>query len=583
MSVLGHRDQYRSAPGSRLAGRPLSAAVSPWLRWAGSMVWWVEHAFERARADDRPEEDSRVRIFFVMSVFCLVFACLAVGAARAALFGPRGGVGASASAQALQRADLVDRNGALLATNITHYGLYLDPAEVWDRGLAARQIKAAVPRVSAAKLKKVLDGDRRLIVLTGLTPAEKSAVHALALGGVSFEPEDRRVYPLNASAAHLIGASDTGGQGVSGAELAFNREIRAAGAAGRDFPLSIDLRVQGVLENELAATASEVAAKGAVGVVADAQTGEILGMASWPTYDANDRRGASDDQAMNRVTSAHYEMGSVFKTFTIAAAIDTGQADLGTMIDASQAYVVNGRRISDFHATNRILTLEEVYLHSSNIGTSRLAVEMGPDTMRDYFQRLGLLDAAPIELSESARPRRPRQWDDSTRASLSFGYGIMITPLQMTAAMVPLVNGGVYRPLSLRRGGAGGEGRRVVSAETSASMRELMRANVLRGSGKQADAAGLRVGGKTGSANKLVNGRYDASHGVGSFAAVFPADGPDTTRRYVVFVLIDEPSQGSRLGGAIAAPVVGRVADRIAGFLGVQRRIDPPQPVEARP
>jgi len=246
------------------------------------------------------------------------------------------------------------------------------------------------------------------------------------------------------------------------------------------------------------------------------------------------------------------------------------------MLDASQSYMIGNRRISDFHATNKVLSLEEVYLHSSNIGTSRLAVELGSQGMRDYFQRLGLLDAAPIELKESARPRLPRDWSDSTRASMSFGYGIMITPLQMTAATVALVNGGLYRPLSLRRGGAGIEGRRVIRPETSAEIRQLMRANVLRGSGRQADAPGLHVGGKTGSANKLVNGRYDASHGIGSFAAVFPADGPDDAQRYVVFVLIDEPSQGSRLGGAIAAPVVGRVADRIAPFLGLARRFDPP-------
>ncbi|WGM31755.1 penicillin-binding protein 2 [Brevundimonas sp. NIBR11] len=563
---------FRPAPGAR----PLTSAVSPWLRWIGEAVWFVEHAFERARADARPEEDTRVRIFLIRAIFVAVFSGLALGAANAALLSPRGGHGVSTVAGALQRADLTDRNGALLATNITHYGLYIDPSEVWDRDAAFRQIRRALPGVSASRLRRVLNGDRRLIVEPGLTPAERQAVHALALGGVSFEPEDRRVYPLNASAAHVIGTADSGGQGVSGAELAFNDAIREAGSKGEDFALSIDLRVQGVLENELGAVASEVGAKGAVGVVADAQTGEILGMASWPTYDANRRGQASDNAALNRVTSAHYEMGSVFKTFTIATAIDKGLADLDTLIDASQAYMIGNRRIQDFHATNKILTLEEVYLHSSNIGTSRLAVEMGADTMRSYFQKLGLLDAAPIELHESARPRRPRDWSDSTRASMSFGYGIMITPLQMTAATVALVNGGTYRPLSLRRGGSGAEGHRVVSPETSAAVRQLMRANVLRGSGGQANAAGLRVGGKTGSANKLVNGRYDASHGVGSFASVFPADGPEDTKRYVIFVLIDEPSQGSRLGGAVAAPVVGRVADRIAGFLGVQRRIDPP-------
>lgn len=572
MTAQEHRG-YRPAPG---VGRPLTSTVSPWLRWMGEAIWFVEHAFERARADARPEEDTRVRIFLIRAVFAVVFIALALGAARAAVLTPRAGSSATQVVGALQRADLTDRNGALLATNITHYGLYIDPTQVWDREAAFRQIRRALPSISETRLRRVLNGERRLIAQPGLTPAERESVHALALGGVSFEPEDRRVYPLNRSAAHLIGASDTGGQGVSGAELAFNDSIRQAGAQGQSFALSIDLRVQGVLENELGMAASEAGAKGAVGVIADAQTGEILGMASWPTYDANRRGQAPDNATLNRVASAHYEMGSVFKTFTVAAAIDTGLADLDTMIDASQAYMIGKRRISDFHATNKILSLEEVYLHSSNIGTSRLAVEMGADTMRGYFQKLGLLDAAQIELKESARPRRPRDWSDSTRASMSFGYGIMITPLQMTAATVALVNGGIYRPLSLRRGGTGAEGHRVVSPETSADIRELMRANVTRGSGRQANATGLRVGGKTGSANKLVNGRYDASHGVGSFAGVFPTDGGEGTRRYVIFVLVDEPSQGSRLGGAVAGPVVGRVVDRIAGFLGVERRIDPP-------
>ena len=582
MSVQDHRF-YRPPNTTTRQARPIASTVSPWLRWASEAVWFVEHAFERAHADARPEEDTRVRIFVIQMVFAVVFSGLALGAAHAALFTPKNGGGSVAVAGALQRGDLTDRNGALLATNIVHYGLYIDPSEVWDRDAAFTQLRRVLPRVPAARLRRVLDGDRRLIVLPGLTPAERQAVHALALGGLSFEPEDRRVYPLNTSAAHLIGVADTGGQGVSGAELAFNDDIRAAGRQGQDFALSIDLRVQGVLENELNAVASAAGAKGAVGVVADAKTGEILGMASWPTYDANRRGGATDDQALNRVTSGHYEMGSVFKTFTVAAALDTGQADMDTMLDASQAYMIGNRRISDFHATNKVLSLEEVYLHSSNIGTSRLAVELGSQGMRDYFQRLGLLNAAPIELKESARPRLPRDWSDSTRASMSFGYGIMITPLQMTAATVALVNGGFYRPLSLRRGGTGVEGRRVIRPETSSEIRQLMRANVLRGSGKQADAAGLRVGGKTGSANKLVNGRYDAGHGVGSFAAVFPADGPDDAQRYVVFVLIDEPSQGSRLGGAIAAPVVGRVADRIAPFLGLARRFDPPVTTVAAP
>lgn len=566
MSVRDRLDVgYPSAPKHRAAA---------W-RWFSEHVWRIEHAFERARADARPEEDTRVRIFMIQLVFGAVFAALAVGAAHQALFAPRPAIGAEGSIDAVARGDLVDRNGRLLASNITHYGLYINPAEVWDRQAAFRQIRRALPRVPADRLQKVLSGDRRLIVLNGLTPIERGAVHALALGGVGFEPEDRRVYPLGSSAEHLIGEADTGGVGVSGAELAFDNEIRAAGAEGRDFPLSIDLRIQGVVENELAAAALEAGAKGAVAMVADARTGEVLAMASWPTYDPDNRSGAPDGATLNRATSAHYEMGSVFKTFTVAAGLDTGRADMSTLFDASQAFQIGNRRINDFHAQNRVMTLEEVYLHSSNIGTSRLAVEMGPEVMRTYFQRFGLLDAAPIELRESARPRRPRGWDDSTLASLSFGYGIMITPAQMVTAMISLTNGGHYVPLSLRRGGVRAPDRRVVSEQTSLTILDLMRRNVVRGSGGKAEAAGLRVGGKTGSANKLVNGHYDPTHAVGSFAAVFPADGPANAQRYVIFVLVDEPSSYPRTGGFVAAPAVGRIADRIAGFLGVERRADP--------
>lgn len=568
MSV--HEPHYRPAPGVSGPRR-----LTPGWRWLTEVVWGLEHAFERAKASGRPEEDTRVRIFIILGVFSLIFAVLSLGAAHAALWGPQRGGGAGLAPGAVARADLTDRNGQLLATNIVHYGLYIDPREVWDRGVAFRQLRAALPRIPASRLNRVLNGERRLIVLTGLTPSERAAVHDLALGGVTFEPEDRRVYPLGASARHLIGVADTGNVGVSGAELAFDKEIKAAGMAGQDFPLSIDLRVQGVLENELAVAADAAQAKGAVGIITDVQTGEVLGMASWPTFDP-DRRSAADEGAtLNRVTSAHYEMGSVFKSFTVAAGLDTGRADMNTLFDASQTFMIGNRRINDFHAQNRIMTLEDVFIHSSNIGTSRLAVEMGGDVMKTYFQRLGLLDAAPIELKESARPRRPGKWDDSTLASLSFGYGIMITPVQAAAAYGALTNGGRFVPLSLRKGGArNAQTHQVVSEQTSLAMLDLMRRNVVRGSGGRADAPGLRVGGKTGSANKLVNGRYDPTVAVGSFAAVFPADGPANAKRYSIFILIDEPGSYPRTGGFVAAPAVGRIADRIAPFLGVERRAD---------
>jgi cell division protein FtsI (penicillin-binding protein 3) len=546
---------HRPAPAPRLP-RPPS-----WRRLT-AVLWWVEHAFERSRAQARPEEDTRVRIFLILAVFGVVFACLGMRAAWSALAAPvLNGAGAGVERQ-LTRGDLVDRNGRLLATKVVFWGLYVDPTEVWDKDFAFTQIRRALPEVDARRLRRALDGDRRVLVKGAMTPQQKARVHALGLGGVGFEQEDGRVYPLGGSARHVIGVSDAWGKGLTGAELALDGQLRQAGIDGSAVPLSIDLRIQGIVESELAAAMDQTGAKNGVAIVTNVHTGEILAMASWPT-----------NQSKNLATSGHYEMGSVFKSFTVAAGIDRGLADMETTFDASQALVIGNRRITDFHAQNRVMTLEDVYLHSSNIGTSQLAMQLGPDGMRAYFEKLGLLDAAPLELRESAAPVLPREWSNSTLASLSFGYGIMVTPVQAIAAMGALTNGGFYVPLSIRKGGAGAEPVRVVQASTSVLLLDLMRRNVVRGSGTLADAPGLRVGGKTGSA-KWTGTRYDATLGIGSFAAVFPTDGPLDGPRYAIFVLVDEPSNGPRTGGFVAAPAVGRIADRIAPLVGVERRAD---------
>lgn len=551
MSVGDH--PYRSPQPLRLTWRRLvELALS------------IEHAFNRARADARPEEDTRVRIFLIQIVFSLVFVALACGATYAAMIKNVPIRAGTSQSPMLNRADVVDRNGALLATSITHYALYIDPSEVWDRDLARRQIRRALPQVSSQRLSKALNGDRRRLVMERLTPQEKARVHQLALGGISFEPQDVRVYPLGDTARHLIGAVNIGGDGRSGAERAFDGEIRRAGAQGLPWQTSIDLRVQGVLESELERAADETKAKGIVGIVTNVQTGEVLALASWP--------GTS---GYNRATSSLYEMGSVFKTFTVAGVLDTGLATIGTELDATEPLMTSdGRRITDYHAQNRVMTLEEVYLHSSNIGTTRLAWMLGADRLQDYLRRFGLLDTAPFEIA-SAHPIVPRRWDESTLASLSFGYGVSVTPLQAAAAMQALTNGGRFIPLTLRKSdGRAVRGRAVIRPETSRALLDLMRRNVVRGSGTRANAPGLRVGGKTGSANKSVNGRYSTAHALGTFAAVFPADGPVEATRYQILVLVDEPQSYPRTGGFVAAPAVGRIADRIAPFLGVDRRAD---------
>lgn len=549
----------------------------PSLRWLGERVWSVEHAFERVKAENRATEDTRVRIALIWSVFAAAFVVLGLGAVKASVLSGDG-AGRWSLAPAAERADLVDREGRLLATNLTHYGLYLDPDEVWDPAETRRALLSVLPDINYGRLEKALRGERRVFVQAGLTPEERAKVHALGLPGVSFEEEDRRVYPLGVGAGHLIGWADTGGRGLAGVEKAFDEEIRAAGAKGEPFELSIDLRVQAALQEELTRAAAEQNAKGAVGVVTNARTGEILGLASWPEVDPNTPAGAGPNAALNRAASSVYEMGSTFKVFTVAMGLDTGVASLDSTFDATSPMRIGNRAISDFHAENRLMTLEDVFIHSSNIGTSRLGLTLGGATMTKYFEGLGLLAPAQVELVESARPILPRKWNEDAVASASFGHAISVSPLSLSAAMGAVLNGGEYVPLTLRKLKAdeAPQGRRVVSEKTSRAMLDLMRINVVRGTGSKANAAGLRVGGKTGSAEKVIGGRYDRSKTVSSFTAVFPTDNRHDEDRYFVLILMDEGAyNGLRTGGWTSAPAAGRVIERVAPFLGVKRKADP--------
>lgn len=553
---------------------------APSWRWLAERVWSVEHAFERIKAEGRAEEDTRVRIFFVLAAFSFAFLILAFGAARAALFSGNGHT-AMGPVAAAERADLVDRNGLLIAANLTHYKLYIDPDEVWEPAETRRALMGVLPKVSAERLRKAIEGDRRAFVVGGLTPQERQRVHDLALPGIQFEEEDRRAYPLGTSAAHLVGFTDAGGKGLSGIERALDAEIRQAGRDGKPVALSIDLRVQAALEDELQHAAVDQGARGAVGIVTDVRTGEVLGMASYPTFDPNRAGRASEDARLNRATQAIYEMGSTFKVFTLATALDTGAATRTSTFDVAAPLDLGGRIVHDHDAGASRVTLEEVFIHSSNIGTSKLALMMGAPTVTRYFEAFGLFQPGDVEVA-SSWPIKPRRWDRNTLASVSFGQAISVSPLALAQAMGAILNGGRMVPLTIRRldPGAAPEGKRVITEATSRNMLDLMRLNVVRGTGSKANAAGLRVGGKTGSAQKIVNGRYAATTLVSSFAAVFPTDGPMDRDRYFVLILIDEPhgsaaSGGARTGGWTAAPAVGRVIDRIAPFLGVRRAADP--------
>ena len=560
-------------------------------RWLIERIWGLEHAFERARASGRAEDDTRLRIFFVLAMFCLLFATLAVGATRAALFSDAArGLGASAPSGS-SRADLVDRNGQMLAANLLHYGLYIDPREIWDQAETRRGLLNILPDLDPERLERALRGNRRVFVVGSLNPGERNRVHELGLPGVSFEPEQRRVYPLGTTAAHIIGYADPSGEGLSGAEAAFNDDVRTAALKGGSVALSIDLRIQGALEDELYKAVAEFTPRGAVGIVTDIQTGEVLGMSSWPVFDPNKPGISSDYSRTNRAAASVFEMGSTFKAFTVAIGLDSGVATPKSTFDARFPFQLGYRTIHDYHAARKILTLVEVFQHSSNIGTAKLAEAVGPQQMGNYFNGLGLTSTAKVELIESARPLTPKVWNDDAVASTSFGHGINVTPLALARAYGAVLNGGKLIPMTIRKLPVGSKvnGPRVVSEKTSLQMLSIMRANVTGGSGKSANVAGLQVGGKTGTGEKYdpTIRRYSTAKQVSSFAAVFPTTGGVDTKRYFVLILLDEPhatarSAGYATGGWVAAPAAGRVIERIAPFLGVTRRSDRTQaiPVE---
>jgi cell division protein FtsI (penicillin-binding protein 3) len=559
-----------------------SFGANPLSRWLGRAMWRLEHAFERARASDKPQDDTRIRIFFVSALFAAGFLTLAFGATRAALFSDAGKDDGGAAAVGAARADLADRNGELLAADLLHYGLYVDPREIWDVGETRRALLSTLPDLTPDRLERALRSGKRSFLLGGLTPEVRGRVYDLGLPGVSFEPETHRVYPLGATAAHLIGFVDSGGEGLAGAEAAFNAPIHDLAANGGTLPLSIDLRIQAAAEGELEKAVAVFQPKGAVALVVNVHTGEILALANWPTFDPNRPGDASLDARLNRAAAAIYEMGSTFKGFTVAAGLDSGVATPASTFDARQPFQLGYRTIHDYHATHKILTLVEVFQHSSNIGTARLAVEIGPQRLERYLKAFGLTEPAKVELTESARPLTPRVWDEDAMASTSFGHGMNVSPLALARAYVGLTNGGKLLPLTIRKlpPGAKVDGPQIVSPHTSETLLQIMRANVTGGSGKSANVPGLNVGGKTGTGDKYdpAAHAYSTTRQVSSFAAVFPTDGPLDAPRYFVMVLMDEPHRDKTgadpTGGIAAAPAVGRIIERSAPFLGVERRTD---------
>jgi cell division protein FtsI (penicillin-binding protein 3) len=413
-------------------------------------------------------------------------------------------------------------------------------------------------------------------------------VDLLGVTGVGFLPENRRVYPNGAEVSHIIGHVNIDNQGIAGIEKWLDTrglaDLHLAGLASdrqhEPIELAVDLRVQHALRDELIAARDKFKAVAAAAVLTDVRTGEIISMVSVPDYDPNNPRQALDPTRINRLTTGVYEMGSTFKALTVAMALDSGKITLKSSFDARAALQYGKFTIHDFHAQNRVLTVPEIFTYSSNVGTARMALSLGVEYHKAFLRKMGQLDRLRTELPESAEPLVPKRWGELNTVTIAFGHGLSVAPLQAVSAIGALMNGGrLIPPTFLKRSEADASAlaKQVVKPETSEKMRYLMRLNVEKGTATRADVPGYYVGGKTGTSEKVVGGRYSKTKVLTSFTAVMPADQP----RYLLLIMLDEPqgsaeTHGYATSGWNAVPVGGAVIARIAPLLGLEPRFELP-------
>jgi len=468
------------------------------------------------------------------------------------------------------RADIVDRNGTILATSLATASLYANPQHVLDAHDAAQKIVKVLPELKAADLEARLKSGRSFVwIKRNLTPKTEYALNALGIPGVYFLREERRVYPQGNDAAHVVGYAGTDNHGLAGIEKSFDEQLRSS---AQPVQLSIDLRVQHILREELAAAVKKFSAEGASGLVLDVNTGEILAMVSLPDFDPHNPVGQDPKAIFNRDTLGVYEMGSTFKLFTVSMALDAGTATLNSSYDAAHPIKVGRFTITDYKGEHRWLSLPEVIRYSSNLGAARIAMEAGVATHRKYIERFGLTKPLSLEIGELGTPHVPNPWREVNTMTIAFGHGLSVTPVHLAAGVAAVANGGVLHPATLlkRNPNEAVPGDRVISEQTSYTVRKLMRLVVTEGTGKFAAVPGYLVGGKTGTAEKSGVGGYKRKANLSLFIGAFPMTAP----RYIVLAMVDEPhgtkdTYGYSTGGWTAAPVAGRVIARTASILGV--------------
>lgn len=480
----------------------------------------------------------------------------------------------------VRRADIVDRNGVLLATTLETSSLYADPSLLPSVKDVARALVQALPDLRYGDVLQKLQQKRRFVwVKRNLTPDEQYEVLKLGYPGLKFRTEPRRIYPHGSLFSHVVGYTDVDSKGLSGLERSFDGLLSQEG--DNVLVTSLDVRIQHILRHELQDAMTRFEGLGAAGIVMDAGNGEILATVSLPDFNPHEPGAATRLQHMNRFSLGVYELGSVLKIFSTAAFIETQKTAMGYEFDARKPLKRSRFTIRDYHPEERVLTLPEVFVHSSNIGSALMGEKMGTETLKKFYTDLGLLDPAVIEIGEVGAPLVPSPWRPMDTIVASYGHSLAVSPLQLSAATAAVVNGGIKVQPTLIRERTGSAikmpskdtGLRVLSPQTAHRMRQLLRLAVTDGTGSTADVPGYRVGGKTGTAEKNAAGSkgYDKKRRISSFVAAFPMDEP----RYVVFVMVDEPkgtdaSYGYATGGWVAAPAAGRVIAKMAPLLGIE-------------
>ncbi len=519
------------------------------------------------------------RLLFTMSMICVVFSILIFRLFDISLSSTEDIQIANKSSGyrndfIVQRASIEDRNGSIIAVNLTTASLFANPTKIIEPSIAAAKLCQIFETSKCSAIKeKIVSGKTFAWLKRNLTPIEQQHINDLGIAGINFMKDEKRAYPHGNLFSHVIGYVDVDGNGLAGVERYFDEQLKNS---NKPLQLSIDVRIQQILRDEILEQAITHSAIGGSGIIMDANTGEIIAMASLPDFDPHNVGSSSDRSRFNQAAMGAYEIGSTFKILTIAMGLDGKHIGVNDVFNTDEVIKIGSKQIRNFRNKGGIMATPEVLMYSSNIGTAQIGLRIGGQKQKEWLSEFGMLSQVNIELPERGFPLYPRAkiWSPASTITISYGHGIAVTPLHVARAVAAVVNGGyIIEPTLLKVEDASKiERRQVMTSKTSETMRKLLRMVVIGGYGKKANVDGYFVGGKTGTAEKvLASGGYSKTANIASFIGAFPIYDP----KYIVVVLIDEAlpnalNAGFTTGGMVAAPIAGKIISRIAPILGVK-------------